>query len=126
MFYLISILPCIVIAVVVGVVIPQKATYNKLDKAGFVWNIILTFFYMPMSLLGMFLLLWIDPSWIPESYEELINIWIVMSAALSFVSVCAIFLSVVFRKNGKRKLSFIIQFVPAMIFVILAITTVLV
>ena len=51
--FFIGIFVCVVIAVVLGIVIPKKEN-TKLDKIGFIFNIILSVLYVPMSLYGIF------------------------------------------------------------------------
>ena len=52
--FFIGILVCVAIAVVLGIVIPKRENYTKLDKIGFIFNIILSVLYVPMSLYGIF------------------------------------------------------------------------
>lgn len=54
--FFIGIFVCVVIAIVIGIVIPKKEYYTKLDKIGFIFNIILSILYVPMSLYGIFTL----------------------------------------------------------------------
>ena len=50
-----------------------------------------------------------------------IGIMITIGITLPFVSVFGIFFSAVFRKKGKRILSFIIQFVPLILFIVMVV-----
>ena len=121
--YFIGIVLCVIVAVVIGAVIPKKENYSKLDKIGFVFNIILSVLYIPMSLYGIFSLFAADSMFrYPEPIQKIIGIMITIGITLPFVSVFGIFFSVVFRKKGKRILSFIIQFVPLILFIVMVVT----
>ena len=121
--YFIGIVLCVIVAVVIGAVIPKKENYSKLDKIGFVFNIILSVLYIPMSLYGIFSLFAADSMFrYPEPIQKFIGIMITIGITLPFVSVFGIFFSVVFRKKGKRILSFIIQFVPLILFIVMVVT----
>ena len=121
--YFIGIVLCVIVAVVIGAVIPQKENYSKLDKIGFVFNIILSVLYIPMSLYGIFSLFAADSMFrYPEPIQKIIGIMITIGITLPFVSVFGIFFSAVFRKKGKRILSFIIQFVPLILFIVMVVT----
>ena len=121
--YFIGIVLCVIVAVVIGAVIPQKKNYSKLDKIGFVFNIILSVLYIPMSLYGIFSLFAADSMFrYPEPIQKIIGIMITIGITLPFVSVLGIVFSVVFRKKGKRILSFIIQFVPLILFIVMVVT----
>ena len=121
--YFIGIVLCVIVAVVIGAVIPKKENYSKLDKIGFVFNIILSVLYIPMSLYGIFSLFASDSMFrYPEPIQKIIGIMITIGITLPFVSVFGIFFSVVFRKKGKRILSFIIQFVPLILFIVMVVT----
>ena len=121
--YFIGIVLCVIVAVVIGAVIPKKENYSKLDKIGFVFNIILSVLYIPMSLYGIFSLFAADSMFrYPEPIQKIIGIMITIGITLPFVSVFGIFFSVVFRKKGKRIISFIIQFVPLILFIVMVVT----
>ena len=98
--YFIGIFLCVVIAVVIGAVIPKKANYNKLDKTGFIFNIILSVLYVPMSLYGIFSLFAADSMFMySETIQKIIDLMITIGITLPFVSVLGIVLSVIFRKK---------------------------
>ena len=121
--YFIGIVLCVIVAVVIGAVIPKKENYSKLDKIGFVFNIILSVLYIPMSLYGIFSLFAADSMFrYPEPIQKIIGIMITIGITLPFVSVFGIFFSVVFRKKGKRILSFTIQFIPLILFIVMVVT----
>ena len=104
-----------VAAVIAGILIAvctKKAdgvTYGKLDKIGRVTNILLLLFYVGFSYVYLFLGMIANPR-----YSGFLGIlgWIVsviMASAALFCGV-GLGLSVAFRKRGKSKLSFAVQF----------------
>ena len=121
--FFISIFLCVVVAIVIGNVIPKKTNYNKLDKAGFIFNIILSVLYVPMSLYGIFSLFAADIMFMySETIQIIIKLMITIGITLPFVSVLGIVLSVIFRKKGKQILSFTIQFIPLILFIVIVVT----
>lgn len=104
-----------IIAVVAGLIIAvctKKADgviYNKLDKIGRVTNILLLLFYVGFSFFYMLLGAIASPR-----YDGFLGIlgWIVSVIMASAALFCGIGLglSVAFRKKGKSKLSFAVQF----------------
>ena len=114
---------CVVVAFIIGAVIPKKDNYNKLDKIGLILNIILSILYVPISLYGIFSIFFTDSMFrYSEAIQKIIDFMITIGITLPFLSILGIVLSVIFRKKGKRILSFTIQFVPLMLFVIMVIT----
>ena len=121
--FFIGIFVCVVIAVVLGIVIPKTENYTKLDKIGFIFNIILSILYVPMSLYGIFSLFASDSMFMySETIQKIIEFMITIGITMPFSSVICIVLSVVFRKKGRRILSFTIQFIPLILFVIMVVT----
>ena len=121
--FFIGIFLCVVAAIVIGTVIPKKENYNKLDKIGFIFNIILSVLYAPMSLCGIFFLSAADSMFMySETIQKIIDLMITIGITLPFVSVLGILLSVIFRKKGKRILSFTIQFIPLILFIVIVVT----
>lgn len=104
-----------VVAVIVGLVLAlgtkkaEGVTYSKLDKIGRVTNILLFLFYVGFSFFYLFLGAIASPR-----YDGLLGIlgWIVSVIMASAALFCGIGLglSVAFRKKGKSKLSFAVQF----------------
>ena len=102
-------------AIVVGILIAvctKKAdgvTFGKLDKIGRVTNVLLMLVYICLSPLYLFLGVIANPN-----YDGFLGIlgWIVAIIMASAALFCGIGLglSVAFRKNGKSKLSFAVQF----------------
>ncbi|MBO5726682.1 MAG: hypothetical protein J6S00_06445 [Clostridia bacterium] len=122
-----AVLICVVVAVIIGIVVPKKAVYNKLDKAGFILNIVLSVIYVPMSFIGVFSLFAADSmSMYSDTIQMIIEIMIYIGITLPFMSVIDIVLSVILRKRGKRILSFVIQFIPLILFIIMVVTLALI
>lgn len=97
--FFICIFLCVIIAVIIGVVIPKKDNYNKLDKTGFIFNIILSILYVPISLYGIFSLFAADSMFMySDTIQKIIGLMITIGLTLPFVSVLSLVLSVVFRK----------------------------
>ncbi len=104
-----------VIAVIAGIAIAvctKKAhgvTYGKLDKIGRITNILLLLVYVGFSYVYLFLGMIANPR-----YEGFLGIlgWIVSIVMASAALWCGIGLglSVAFRKKGRSKLSFAVQF----------------
>ena len=104
-----------IVAVVAGILIAvctKKAddvTYSKLDKIGRVTNILLLLFYIGFSFFYLFLGAIANPRY--DGFLGLLG-WIVsiiMASAALFCGV-GLGLSVAFRKRGRSKLSFAVQF----------------
>lgn len=101
-----------IIAAILLAVCTKKAegvTYGKLDKAGRITNILLLLFYIGFSYVYLFLGMIARPS-----YDGFLGIlgWIVSIIMASTALFCGLGLglSVAFRKKGKSKLSFAVQF----------------
>ena len=104
-----------VVAVVAGILIAvctkkaEGVTYGKLDKAGRITNILLLLLYVGISFLYLFLGMIANPR-----YDGFLGVlgWIVAIIMASAALFCGIGLglSVAFRKKGKSKLSFAVQF----------------
>ena len=104
-----------IVAVVAGILIAvctKKAddvTYSKQDKIGQVTNVLLLLFYVGFSFFYLFLGA-IDNTRYDVFLEILgLIVSIVMASAALFCSI-GLGLSVAFRKKGKSKLSFAVQF----------------
>jgi cytochrome bd-type quinol oxidase subunit 2 len=101
-----------IIAAILLAVCTKKAdgvTYGKLDKAGRITNILLLLFYIGFSYVFLFLGMIARPG-----YDGFLGIlgWIVSIIMASTALFCGLGLglSVAFRKKGKSKLSFAVQF----------------
>ena len=101
-----------IIAGILLAVCTKKAdgvTYGKLDKIGRVTNLLLLLFYVGFSFVYLFLGMIANPRY--DGFLGLLG-WIVailMASAALFCGV-GLGLSVAFRKKGKSKLSFAVQF----------------
>ena len=109
-----------VVVLLIAIFIPKKNgyEYNSLDKKGVIFNIVLSCIYVPLSIAGVFtIFFWDAPT---TNYSELkillldIITWIGLSIPL--LSIASIFISAITRKRGKSKFSFIIQFLPILVF----------
>lgn len=116
---LVYILSCVVLGVLSIVLFSLKArklnepVYNDLDKAGKITNIVLTVVYVVASPLYLFLGFISYPAC--EGFLVVIG-WIVSILNASSALFCGlgIGLSVYFRKKGKSRFSFVIQFLGLM------------
>ena len=84
-------------------------TYSKLDKIGRVTNILLLLFYVGFSFFYLFLGAIANPRY--DGFMGILGwvVSIIMASAALFCGV-GLGLSVAFRKKGKSKLSFAVQF----------------
>lgn len=104
-----------IVAVVVGILVAvctkraDGVSYGKLDKIGRITNILLLLFYVGFSFFYLFLGAIANPR-----YDGFLGVlgWIVSIIMASAALFCGIGLglSVAFRKKGKSKLSFVVQF----------------
>ena len=104
-----------VIAVIAGLLIAlctkraDGVVYGKLDKAGQITNLLLLLFYVGFSYVYLFLGMIANPR-----YDGFLGIlgWIIAIVMASAALFCGIGLglSVAFRKRGRSKLSFALQF----------------
>ena len=104
-----------IVAVIAGILLAvctKKADgviYSKLDKIGRVTNILLLLFYVGFSYVYLFLGIIANPH-----YDGFLGIlgWVVSVIMASAALFCGIGLglSVAFRKKGRSKLSFAVQF----------------
>ena len=104
-----------IVAIVAGILIAACAkkadgvAYGKLDKIGRVTNILLLLFYVGFSYVYLFLGIIANPH-----YDGFLGIlgWVVSVIMASAALFCGIGLglSVAFRKKGRSKLSFAVQF----------------
>ena len=112
--YLYTVLEAVVgvvagILLAVGTKKAEGVTYGRLDKLGRVTNILLLLFYVGFSYVYLFLGMIASPR-----YDGFLGIlgWIVAIVMASAALFCGVGLglSVAFRKKGKSKLSFALQF----------------
>ena len=112
-----------VIVLVIAIFSPKKNgyEYNSLDKKGVIFNIVLSCVYVPLSIAGVFtIFFWDAPT---TNYSELkillLNIITWIGLSIPLLSIASIFTSVITRKRGKSKFSFIIQFLPILVFIVM-------
>ena len=118
--FFIGIFLCVVIAVIVGIAIPKRGDYSKSDRIGVVFNVILSVLYVPMSLFSVFSLFAADSMLMySEPARKIVELMITVGLSMPFVSILCIALSVFFRKKQKRALSFTVQFIPCILFIIM-------
>ena len=111
----IYIILCIIVGIILFILLgllTKKAddvVYNKIDNMGRITNVVLTFFYVFISPLYLFLGLISAPN--HTGFLGVIG-WIISFLNSSTALFCGLGLglSVAFRKKGKSKLSFAIQF----------------
>ena len=114
-----------VVVLIIAFLIPKKNNYeyNSLDKKSAVLNIILSIIYVPLSIMGVFTIFFADAP--TTNYSELkillLDTIIWMGFSIPLLSIASIFTSVLARKRGKSKFSFIIQFLPVLVFVVMLI-----
>lgn len=104
-----------VVAVIAGLFIAirtkreEHVVYGKLDRAGQITNILLLLVYLRLSPLYIFLGMISNPSY--GGFFGFLG-WVVSVIIASATIFCALGLglSVAFRKKGKSKLSFAVQF----------------
>ena len=91
---------------------------KKLDKAGYIFNILLSILYVPISWFSWLLLMasegTIDAT--NSTYIILINVFCWVSMSIPFLCFLGIFLSARLRKRSYSIWSFIVQFIPLAIF----------
>ena len=93
---------------------------KKLDKIGKIFNIILGVTYIPLSLFG-WLLQMASESTIDATnplYITLIEIFCIISFFVPLLCIVGIVISIILRKKGYSKSSFIVQFIPLVIFIL--------
>ncbi len=103
------------VGIIVGILIAvrtkkaESVTYNKLDKAGRVTNLLLAIAYICFS--PVYLFLGMISTAAPKGFLGIIA-WIVCIIIASAALFCALGLgfSVALRKKGRSKLSFAVQF----------------
>ncbi|MBR2878006.1 MAG: hypothetical protein IKL42_05655 [Clostridia bacterium] len=93
---------------------------SKIDKAGIITNIILFFLYIPFSNFN-FLLLMASEGTIGATnqlYITLIDIFCWITMSIPVLCIAGLILSVILRKKRKSIISFIVQFIPIMVFLL--------
>ena len=91
---------------------------KKLDKLGIVFNVVLSAFYIPFSFF-CFLALMISETTIGATnpiYICMIDIFCFVDFFIPLLCLVGIALSIWFRKKGNSIFSFVIQFLPLIVF----------
>ena len=121
--YYFAIFICLVITVVIGIMIPKKPTYTKLDRLGVVFNVVMGALYIPLSLIGVMSVFAADSiNAYSQSLQMFVKFLICCGVMMPFISLFGIGLSIVFRKEGKTVPSFVVQFIPLAVFLIMFIS----
>ncbi len=114
-----------VVVLLIAIFIPKKNgyEYNSLDKKGFIFNIVLSCIYVPLSIAGVFtIFFWDAPTTNYSTLKiSLLNAITWIGFSIPLLSIASIFTSAITRKRGKSRFSFIIQFLPILVFVVMII-----
>ncbi len=107
----------------IPIFLPKKKgyEYNRLDKTGIICNIVLSAVYVLLSIAGIFTIFFADAPTINYSVlkNNVLTAVVCVGFSVPVVSYLSIFASVLARKRGKSKFSFLVQFVPIPIFLVL-------
>ena len=111
---------CITAFILVAFKTPVPKQNSTLDTAGVFLNILLSLLYVPISLYGIFSVFAADSmSLYSAGVQKVIELMIGIGVSLPFASILSIMTSVALRRKGISVLSFAIQFVPLLLFVIM-------
>ena len=122
---MINIAPLIIIGI--GIIVyfavkrkKETAEYNKLDKSGFVLNIVLGLFYIPFSFVSVFVGAMMGDGLYFKNPMIVALIYVLYYICLYMPFFCgaSITASSILRKRGYSRWSFYINFVPIMILAI--------
>lgn len=96
----------------------QDYSTKKLDRVGYVFNIVLSIIYIPVSWISWLFMMaseaTIDAT--NQTFILLINVFCWITMIIPFLCFLGIFLSVRYRKKGYSVRSFVVQFLPLIIF----------
>lgn len=122
---LIDVLKILALIVLIAIFTTKKNNYeyNSLDKKGVVFNIVLSIIYIPLSIMGIFTIFFFDAPTTNYSALKMSLLYTItyLGFSIPILSIAGIFTSVIMRRRGKSKFSFIIQFLPLLVFVIMLI-----
>ncbi|HCT65099.1 MAG TPA: hypothetical protein DIC60_07570 [Lachnospiraceae bacterium] len=120
-FLIVTIIVTIIISriIISKIKVEDEKFVNKFDRIGKILNIGLSVFYIPFSLFSMTVGIFIWDSPIKNELDKSTRT-IVSNVSLPMPLICiaSIVLSVILRKNGLSKLSFFVQFLPIVIFML--------
>jgi hypothetical protein len=92
--------------------------YSKLDKAGIVFNIILSVVYLSLYVMG-FINSMAEGELITTNIEGImVPFFQFFDSLVALISIICIALSVKLRKKGNSKIAFGIQFLPLVVFLL--------
>ncbi len=93
---------------------------TKTNKIGIIFNIVLGALYLPMSLFSFLLIMASDGTIDATNalYINLIRVFCFICFVIPFLCVAGVVSSIILRIKGHKHLSFIIQFLPLIIFVL--------
>lgn len=98
----------------------ESLPVKPLDKVGRVFNIILSVLYVPLSLFSWLLAMaseaTIDAT--NQLFITLINVFCGITMTIPLLCVVGIMWSVLLRKKGYSVISFVVQFLPLVIFIL--------
>ena len=93
---------------------------KRIDRIGKIFNLILGILYIPLSLFSWLLQMASESTMSATNplYINFINIFCVIAFLIPLLCVAGILLSIVFRRKGRSVFSFVIQFLPLVIFLL--------
>lgn len=106
----------------------KKHTVTFFDQLVKDWNIGMAMFYIVLSLVGFLLPLRAVPPWREYTHLESAIGEIAMYCGIFFSPVASVFMctSVILRRRSKNIVSFIIQFIPLILFAAIVITLIII
>ena len=93
---------------------------KRIDRIGKFFNLFLGILYIPLSLFSWLLQMASESTMGATNplYINLINIFCVIAFLIPLLCMAGILLSIVFRRKGRSVFSFVIQFLPLVIFLL--------
>jgi len=118
--YTAALVICVAALIIMAFKTPEPKQNGTLDTAGVFFNILLSVLYVPLSLYGIFSVFAADSMFLYSSgVQKVIELMVGIGVSLPFASILSIMTSVALRRKGISVLSFAIQFVPLLLFVIM-------
>ncbi len=96
----------------------ENVSTNKLDRVGYVFNIVLSIIYIPISFFSWLLFMASEATIgaTNQVFIAMINIFCCITLVIPLLCFLGILLSVRFRRKGYSVWSFVIQFLPLILF----------
>ena len=96
----------------------KNSSAKKLDRVGYVFNIILSIIYIPISWISWLFMMASEATIgaTNQTFIFLITVFCWITLSIPFFCFLGIFLSVRYRKKGYSVRSFVVQFLPLVIF----------